>query len=262
MSTPAPASPGPHPIRFGDFELDARSGELRNNGSRVMIAEQPLQVLLALIERPGELITRDELRLRLWPGDTFVDFEHGLNAAVKRLRDALGDSAEPPRYIETVPRQGLSADRPSEEWRVVSAERLQIPRSTSSAMNLEPERGGRGRSALARSRYCHRCRLARLRRVQSQPRPVARPLTRLTFGPGLQTDVTWSPDGRDRLRSDRGGNLDIWVQSLAGGAPVAICDLPGTDSQPAWSPNGNQIVFRSERDGGGAVPRPRIGGAC
>ena len=106
ISTPAPASPGPHPIRFGDFELDARSGELRNNGSRVVIAEQPLQVLLALIERPGILVTRDELRQRLWPGDTFVDFEHGLNAAVKRLRDVLGDSADRPRYIETVPRRG------------------------------------------------------------------------------------------------------------------------------------------------------------
>jgi len=93
-------------LRFGTFELDLRSGELRKNGSRVSVQDQPLQILSLLLERPGELVTREELRQRLWPADTFVDFEHGLNAAVKRLRDALGDSAEIPRFVETAPRRG------------------------------------------------------------------------------------------------------------------------------------------------------------
>src|SRR5215472_10544262 len=93
-------------VRFGVFELDSRSGELRSKGSRVKLQEQPLQVLLAVLEKPGEVITREELRARLWPTDTFVDFDHGLNAAVRRLRDALGDTAENPRYIETLPRRG------------------------------------------------------------------------------------------------------------------------------------------------------------
>jgi Tol biopolymer transport system component/DNA-binding winged helix-turn-helix (wHTH) protein len=93
-------------VRFGPFELDLRSGELRKNGSRVGLQDQPLQILSVLLERPGELVTREELRQRLWPADTFVDFEHGLNAAVKRLRDALGDSADTPRFVETVPRRG------------------------------------------------------------------------------------------------------------------------------------------------------------
>src|SRR2546426_10853413 len=76
------------------------------DGLRVGLQEQPLQILSVLLERPGELVTREELRQRLWPADTFVDFEHGLNAAIKRLRDALGDSAETPRFVETVPRRG------------------------------------------------------------------------------------------------------------------------------------------------------------
>ena len=100
--------------RFGPFELDLRSGELTNNGRRQTLPEQPLALLKALLERPGELVTRDELRHQLWPGDTFVDFEHGLNAAVKRLRDVLGDSADTPRFIETVPRRGYRFVAPVE----------------------------------------------------------------------------------------------------------------------------------------------------
>jgi TolB-like protein/DNA-binding winged helix-turn-helix (wHTH) protein/Tfp pilus assembly protein PilF len=95
-----------HLIRFGVFEVDPRSGELRSKGSRVKLQDQPLQILLAVLEKPGEVVTREELRAKLWPADTFVDFDHGLNAAVKRLRDALGDTAENPRYIETLPRRG------------------------------------------------------------------------------------------------------------------------------------------------------------
>ena len=83
-------------LRFGTFEVDCRAGELRRNGSKVRLQDQPFQILLTLLERPGEVITRDELRSRLWPDDTFVDFEHSINTAVRRLRDALGDSAENP----------------------------------------------------------------------------------------------------------------------------------------------------------------------
>ena len=92
--------------RFGAFEIDLRAGELRRNGLKVKLQEQPLQVLTLLLERPGEVISRDDLRNRLWPADTFVDFDHSLNAAIKRLRDALGDSAENPRFVETVARRG------------------------------------------------------------------------------------------------------------------------------------------------------------
>lgn len=92
--------------RFGVFEVDLRSGELRRNGMKVRLQEQPLQVLTQLLERPGEVVTREDLRNRLWPADTFVDFDHSLNAAIRRLRDALGDSAENPTFVETVARRG------------------------------------------------------------------------------------------------------------------------------------------------------------
>jgi DNA-binding winged helix-turn-helix (wHTH) protein/tetratricopeptide (TPR) repeat protein len=96
----------PTRVRFGGFALDRRSGELLKGGSRVRLQEGPLRVLQALLDRPGEIVTREELRRRLWPNDTFVDFDNGLNSAVNRLRASLGDSAEKPRFIETVGRRG------------------------------------------------------------------------------------------------------------------------------------------------------------
>src|SRR4249919_2157278 len=96
----------PGRLRFGIFEADLGTGELRRRGVRIRLQEQPFQVLAVLLTRPGELVTRDELRGRLWTADTFVDFEHGLNKAINKIREALGDSAESPRFIETVPRRG------------------------------------------------------------------------------------------------------------------------------------------------------------
>src|SRR6266403_5695279 len=93
-------------IRFGRFELNLRAGELRRRGQKIKLQEQPLQVLAALLERPGEIVTRKELRSKLWSADTFVDFDHSLNAAIRRLRDALGESAETPIFVETVARRG------------------------------------------------------------------------------------------------------------------------------------------------------------
>jgi TolB-like protein/DNA-binding winged helix-turn-helix (wHTH) protein/Tfp pilus assembly protein PilF len=96
----------PERLRFGAFEVDVRAGDLRKHGLRIKLQEKPFQVLAMLVERPGEVVTREELRQRLWPDGTFVDFEHGLNTAVNKLREALNDSAESPRFIETLPRRG------------------------------------------------------------------------------------------------------------------------------------------------------------
>jgi TolB-like protein/DNA-binding winged helix-turn-helix (wHTH) protein/Flp pilus assembly protein TadD len=93
-------------LRFGVFELDLRAGELRKHGLRVRLQEQPFQVLAALLEHPGEVVTRDELQKKLWPADTFVDFDHGLNKTINKIREALGDSAGSPRFVETVARRG------------------------------------------------------------------------------------------------------------------------------------------------------------
>jgi len=93
-------------LRFGVFELDLRAGELRKSGLRIRLQEQPVKVLTTLIEHPGEVVTREELRKKLWPSDTFVDFDHGLNKAINKIREALSDSAENPRFVETVARRG------------------------------------------------------------------------------------------------------------------------------------------------------------
>jgi DNA-binding winged helix-turn-helix (wHTH) protein len=95
-----------HRARFGPFEVDLHTRELWKFGTRLKLVGQPFEILAVLLSRPGELVTREELRQRLWPSDTFVDFNHGLNAAVNKLRAALGDLAEAPRYVETLPRRG------------------------------------------------------------------------------------------------------------------------------------------------------------
>src|SRR5690349_11835294 len=100
------ATPRSERVRFGNFEVDFRTGELRKNGLRIKLHSQPLAVLEMLLQTPGEVVTREQLHQKLWGGDTFVDFEQGLNKAINKLRDALGDSAESPRYIETLPRRG------------------------------------------------------------------------------------------------------------------------------------------------------------
>ncbi|MFZ1156585.1 MAG: winged helix-turn-helix domain-containing protein [Candidatus Sulfotelmatobacter sp.] len=92
--------------RFGVFELDLKAGELRKNGRKLRLQEQPFQILALLLERAGDVVTREELRQKLWPADTFVDFDHGLNTAVNKLREVLGDSASSPRFIETLARRG------------------------------------------------------------------------------------------------------------------------------------------------------------
>src|SRR5690242_1818180 len=102
-------------VRFGRFEFNPKSLELRRNGIRVKLQDQPGQILSALLEAPGDLVTREELRKRLWASDTFVDFDHSLNTAIKRLRDVLGDSADNPVFIETLSRRGYRFMAPMEQ---------------------------------------------------------------------------------------------------------------------------------------------------
>ncbi len=105
MSLP-PITPAGKTLRFAVFEVDLAAGELRKNGNRIRLQEQPFQLLVSLLERQGEVVTREELREKLWPADTFVDFDHSLNTAIAKLREALGDSASNPRYVETLARRG------------------------------------------------------------------------------------------------------------------------------------------------------------
>ena len=105
----------PRRARFGAFELDVKAGELHGEGRRVLLQEQPFRVLMMLVERAGDVAMREEIRKKLWPNDTIVEFDHGINRAIKKLREALGDSAESPKYIETVARRGYRLLLPV-EW--------------------------------------------------------------------------------------------------------------------------------------------------
>jgi DNA-binding winged helix-turn-helix (wHTH) protein len=112
--------PEPAVFKFAAFELDLRAGELFKGGSRIRLQQQPANVLAILLEQPGQVVTREELRKRIWPADTFVDFDHGLNAAIKKLRQALCDEPKKPRFIETLPRKGYRFIAPVEKKAAVS----------------------------------------------------------------------------------------------------------------------------------------------
>src|ERR1700730_4407225 len=101
-----PAQQGAHAVRFGSFELNLASGELSKNGHKIHLPDQAVQILLMLLERPGEVVTREQIQARLWPSGTVVEFDHGINSSIRRLRAALDDSAEQPRYVETLAKRG------------------------------------------------------------------------------------------------------------------------------------------------------------
>ena len=134
-------------VRFGVFEFDLTACELRKHGLRIKLADQPLQVLTLLLEKPGEIVTREELRSRLWQADTFVDFDHGLNNAVMRVREALADSSETPRYVETVPRRGYRFIAPVEGIPVATPGSPPVETSSASALVPAPKLPLSGNSA-------------------------------------------------------------------------------------------------------------------
>jgi TolB-like protein/DNA-binding winged helix-turn-helix (wHTH) protein len=137
---------GPEVVQFGDYVLNLRTGELLRDGARLLLPEQPFRILALLVRRRGELVTREDLRLQLWSEDTFVDFEHSLNAAIKRLREALGDSAAAPRYIETLPRRGyrfiaaIDERNATTAWREAASAAAASPVVGSTREQPEPSR--------------------------------------------------------------------------------------------------------------------------
>ncbi len=147
METPASSS---RRVRAGLFEIDLSSGEVRKNGHKVPLQEQPFRVLAILVERPGEIVTREELQTRLWPVDTYVGFDDGLNTAIRKLRVAFGDSADNPRFIETVPRRGYRVIAPIQQIGEVVATTPQLPQNggTGSPVATMPTPAGRRTSAV------------------------------------------------------------------------------------------------------------------
>ena len=242
-------------IRFATFEVDLQAQELRKAGLRLKLSGQPFQVLAILLEQPGVVVTREELQKRLWP-DTFVDVDHNLNTAINKIREALGDSSENPRFVETLPRRGYRFIAPVEN-------NLHAQPSGPSGVGTQlPHRTWTLRLAL----FFGACVLLAgaglfLYRRQHAPASPERTLTRVTFDDGLQIGATWSPDGRFiAYSSDRGGKFDVWVQQVSGGDPVQITRGPGPNWQPDWSPDGEFIAYRSEAGDGGLFVVPALGG--
>jgi DNA-binding winged helix-turn-helix (wHTH) protein len=192
-------------IKFGSFEVDLPAGELRKAGKRLKLTGQPFQILSILLEHAGEVVTREELQNRLWP-DTFVDVDHNLNTAVNKIREVLGDSAESPRFVETLPRRGY---------------RFIAPMEDSGVFGTAVRHGG-----------------ARL--VEPHPDRLTFD-DGLQFGATWSPDSRFIA-----YSSDRGGKFDIWVQQVSGGDPVQITKGPGDKWQPDWSPDGKYIAYRSE----------------
>jgi Tol biopolymer transport system component/DNA-binding winged helix-turn-helix (wHTH) protein len=221
-------------VPFGPFEADFHRLELRKHGRTLRLQAQPFQVLAALLENPGAVVTRDELRQRLWPENTFVDFEHGLNVAVTRLRQALGDSSEHPRYIETLAKRGYRFCGTVERRQAEAT----IPRAHGNGVYWAIAAAGiavLGISSLTLAR--------RATRFTAVSRRQALPLTSFR---GNEANPAVSPDGSrvaftwDGAQRD---NTDIYVMRLNGEAPDRLTTDPSHDVSPAWSPDGSRIAF-------------------
>ena len=240
-------------VRFGPFELNTATGDLRKNGIRVRLQEQPFKLLALLLENPGAVVAREELIRAVWPEGTFVEYDHGLNAAITRIRQALNDSAERPRYIETVARKGYRFIAPVETLQPS----LPVP-------SPDGPRSSRRVTFVAGAVCLVLIALivAGFRVLQPKTRRDMQ-LVQLTRDSGLTMDPAVSPDGKLLAYvSDRGSrNLNVWVQQLVpGGSAIQITHDNADAREPSFSPDGSKIVFRSEKDGGAIYMAPSIGG--
>src|SRR5579859_5401326 len=243
-------------VRFGVFEVDLRAGEVRRQGSKVKLQDQPFQVLVMLLERPGQVVTREELRDRIWPAGIFVDFDKSLSKAINKIREALGDSTENSRFIETLPRRGYrflvqvesgQADRPT----------ALLPLSASPRRRLPLVLWGIT-ATLALAIIVGAGVWVSVRQPEQQPGQSALIAVPLTTYPGSQSAPSFSPDASRVAFAWDGpnkGHADIYVKLIGTENLLRLTHDPAEDSYtPAWSPDGRYIAFlRSSRGDHAAV---------
>ncbi len=259
-------------FRFGAFELSAISGELRKHGILVRLPPQPFQVLTILIERSGDVVTREELRDRLW-GQTAVESDAGLNRCIRQVRAALADDADTPRYIATEPRKGYRFIAPVERQPKIG----QIP-AVSSEEGASPRIHQAAPSGVGRSRrqvvwlvpigvlLVAALTVTRLLPHKTKLSPDLNPVP-LSVALGDQFSPTFSPDGRRvafAWKGERPDNFHIYVKLVgSSSAPLRLTTSEGVDYSPAWSPDGRWIAFCRGTDmpGGAIMAVPASGGA-
>jgi len=243
-------------FRFGLFEADLRSRELRKNGRKVPLQEQPFQVFAILLRESGKVVTREELRQEVWPGDTFVDFDHGLNTAVTKIRTALGDSTGSPRYVETLPRLGYRFIGPVDKPFSQSAS-LPAPKGRSKDRNTRVKwLLALGTLALLMSGIAI-WRFARNHADTSIPIEIV-PLVGL---PGMEFDPSFSPDGNQvAFVIHNQESSGIYTTVVGGEKSMRVTVHPG-DRSPRWSPDGRQLAFiRYSEQGVAIYVVPVLGG--
>ena len=252
----------PRLVRFGGFEADVQTGELRKDGVKLKFSGQPFQVLAILLERPGDVVTREELQKRLWP-DTFVDVERNLNTAVNKIREVLGDSAESPRLVETVPRRGYrfigTLEPPAQSQGPIEPTRLQKPRQ-----GLLKIFAGVLAILVLGFVAVIVFRLPRQQRPQQQTTLTAVPFTALL---GEETSAAFSPDG-SRIAfawngdPGKGGKgFDLYVKAIGSETLLRLTRHPSEWISAAWSPDGTEIAFhRMSGADSGLFIVPALGG--
>ncbi len=232
--------------RFGPYELNARTGELRKSGVRVRLGGQPIEVLTLLVQRAGDLVTRDELKEALWKEDTFTDFDHGVNTAVQRIRRALDDSATEPKFIETLPRRG---------YRFVATVEETATRDSAGAGRKKRWPWIAAAAVLALLGFAGLKRFGPLALTEPSKSSAAIPLTSY---PGLERYASFSPDNSQITFSWNGPdqlNVDIYAKVIGDDRPPQrLTTHPAEDTSPKWSPNGSAIAFlRIYPDGSGEL---------
>jgi len=240
-------------LSFGAFEVDLKSGEVRKHGLKIRLQEQSFQLLAMLLERPGEVVTRDQLRERLWSANTFVDFDHSLSAAINKLRAALGDSAENPRFVETLSRRGYRFTAS-----VFHRDEYGVVRSLPADVN-PPESLQRHWRVLRRRTLASGIALVVLASAvalgmwfgRSRAKVSDVPLTAipLTSFPGHQSEPAFSPDGNQVAfcwDGENQDNVDIYIKLIGTAQALRLTKHPARDCDPAWSPDGRSIAFHRE----------------
>jgi Tol biopolymer transport system component/DNA-binding winged helix-turn-helix (wHTH) protein len=274
---PAMADPAslPRLICFGVFEVDLRSGELHKQGLKIKLQQQPFQILTMLLERPGEVVTREELRKMLWPDDTFVDFDNSLNTGINKIREALGDSADNPRFVETLPRRGYRfiypvAGVPSPSPAVAAVGEPPSQAAHDAQMTdqrvgeagdaAQPARRGWGLSRFLWPGVAAAILLTLggwylMRRGGEAARQSVQ-IVPFTTSAGFETFPSFSPDGKQIAfvwNGEDGRNVDIYTKMVGTESALRLTTDPAIENSPAWSPDGRRIAFLRHSPPGAAI---------